>query len=112
MLRHEQDPRPPCPDGWVEVDEAGRPVRPETYSDDWRRLVKDAGLPARRLHDARHTSVSIMLKAGIPVTEVARWHGHSVATMLAVYAHSPEGTGSSASAALRGALDEARAKIM
>jgi integrase len=73
--------------GYVVVDELGRPPRPEWYSDTFRRLEKAAGCPPIRLHDARHTSVTIMRAMGIPDHVVALWHGHDETVMRATYTH-------------------------
>jgi integrase len=43
------------------------------------------------LHDARHTSVTVMILQGVPVTVVSAWHGHATAAFtLARYAHSQD----------------------
>ncbi len=73
------------------VDEIGRPLRPELYSDTFQRLAKAAGLPAIRLHDARHTSVTLMILSNVPVPVVSKWHGHaSAAFTMNNYAHSQD----------------------
>ncbi len=41
---------------------------------------------AKRPYDLRHAAVSTWLKAGVEVTRVAEWAGHSVAVLLRVYA--------------------------
>jgi integrase len=41
---------------------------------------------AKRPYDLRHAAVSTWLKAGVEVTRVAEWAGHSVAILLRVYA--------------------------
>ncbi|WLP89949.1 tyrosine-type recombinase/integrase [Gordonia sp. NB41Y] len=73
--------------GLVAVNADGSPIRPETYSAEFRRMVKVAGLPRIRLHDVRHTSVSLMMARGVPVLDVAKWHGHDPAMTLRVYGH-------------------------
>ena len=73
--------------GLVVQDALGRPVRPEWFSDQFTRLASAASVPVIRLHDARHTSVSLMLRAGAPVHIVAAWHGHDPRMTLAVYGH-------------------------
>jgi integrase len=80
-----------CGGAHVAVDEIGRPYRPEWYSDQFRRLFKAAGLPMIRLHDARHTSGTLMILQGVPITVVSAWHGHATASFtLATYAHSQD----------------------
>ena len=56
-------------------------------SAEFQRLAKAAGLPKIRLHDVRHTSVSLMMSRAIPVLDVAKWHGHDPAMTLRVYGH-------------------------
>lgn len=73
--------------GLVVVDELGRPPRPEWYSDEFRRLARRAHVPGIRLHDARHTSVTIMRSLGVPDHVVAAWHGHDESVMARVYTH-------------------------
>jgi len=76
----------------VAVHEDGSPVRPELYSDQFRRLAAEAGVSAIRLHDVRHTSVTLMLADGHSIADVAAWHGHSPEEMLRTYVHAtPEG---------------------
>jgi integrase len=89
------------------VDELGKPYRPEWYSDQFRRIAGRVGLPVIRLHDARHTSATIMVLRGVPITVVSKWHGHATAAFtLAHYAHSQDdamaAAGAMFSAAIRG----------
>ena len=51
-------------------------MHPETYSDDFTRLLKRAGLPKIRLHDSRHTILILMEKAGVPISIISKWAGH------------------------------------
>lgn len=92
--------------GPVVVDELGRPIRPELYSDTFGRLSVAAGVPSIRLHDARHTALSIMVDRGVPISVVAAWAGHADAAFtLRTYVHTtPEGI-ATAGAAL-GAVSE------
>jgi integrase len=73
------------PDDYLAVDEVGRPLRPERYSDEWRELCKAAGVRPVVLHAARHSSVTAMRDRGVPDHIVARWHGHDETIMRAVY---------------------------
>jgi len=43
----------------------GKPLLPDTITHAWARMVKRAGLKGLRLHDARHTHASLMLKQGV-----------------------------------------------
>lgn len=72
-------------DRLIVVDEAGTPLRPERYSDEFQKIAKAAGLRRIQLKGLRNTSVSLMLALGIPVHIVAAWHGHDPAMSLSVY---------------------------
>jgi integrase len=73
--------------GLVAVNEGGSPIRPETYSNDFARHVKDAGVPLIRLHDVRHTAATMLLDGGITIPATAKWLGHDPAITLRVYGH-------------------------
>lgn len=74
--------------GYVLSDESGAAIHPEVYAARFRRLATEAGVPVIRLHDARHTSVSLKRSLGWPDHLVAAWHGHDEAVMRATYTHS------------------------
>jgi integrase len=77
-------------DRLVAVDAVGEPMHPDAYSDRFARLVKDAALPTIRLHDMRHTALSLMLEQGIPVSVVARIAGHDPSVTMRTYAHAAD----------------------
>ncbi len=54
---------------------------------EFRSLIEKSGLPQIRLHDCRHTAASILLSRGIPPVIVAEMLGHSVSTLITIYAH-------------------------
>lgn len=71
---------------WVFANEAGEPLHPDTLTHRFRALVRAAGLPRARLHDLRHLSASLRLRAGVPVEVVSAELGHhSVAFTLQAY---------------------------
>jgi integrase len=93
--------------GWsddrlVAVDEAGTPLRPESYTDEFQRLRARAGLRRIKLHGLRNTSGTLMLDAGHPVHIVARWHGHDPAVLLSIYSDAKQDELRAASASLFG----------
>lgn len=88
------------PDGLVVVNEAGDPIRPETYSDYFRAHAKAAGLPRIRLHDLRHTAASLLLSNGVPLTVAAKVLGHDPQVLAQVYSHPYEDDEAAATAAL------------
>lgn len=63
----------------------GEPVLPRTYTGWFHRIRIAADLPRITLRNLRHTSVSVMLHAGIPASTVAAWHGHDVRMTTTVY---------------------------
>jgi integrase len=54
----------------------------------WREAVAEADVPPIRLHDARHTAATIMLRSMVPVKVVTQRLGHAdVAVTIRVYQH-------------------------
>jgi integrase len=55
-------------------------------------MLKRARLRKIRLHDSRHTTLSLMEKAGVPVSIVSRWAGHyDAAFTMKTYVHASDG---------------------
>ena len=78
-------------DEYVVTDELGIPLHPEAYSDEFTRLLRRAGLPKIRLHDSRHTTLSLMEKAGVPISIVSKWAGHyDAAFTMRTYVHASD----------------------
>jgi integrase len=78
--------------GFVFVREDGSPIHPAWLTRRWSQIVKASGAPRIRLHDARHTSASLALAAGIPIGIVSERLGHSKTSItLDVYAHALPG---------------------
>jgi hypothetical protein len=72
-------------------------------------LSDDGVLPVQALgvdleQDGHTVTVSLALNAGVPVTEVARRAGHSVATLLKIYAHCIDGQADAANKRIADAL--------
>ncbi len=66
----------------------GKPLRPNTITRAWTIIAARAGLRVIRLHDARHTHASLMLKQGIHPKIVQERLGHStIAITLDTYSH-------------------------
>jgi integrase len=61
---------------YVITDGLGMPVHPEWYSDEFGRLLKRAALRRITLHDSRHTTLTLMEHAGVPISIVSKWAGH------------------------------------
>lgn len=66
----------------------GGPLLPDTVSQAWRRLTRRAGLNGIRLHDARHSHASLMLKQGVHPKIVQERLGHAgIQVTLDIYSH-------------------------
>lgn len=66
----------------------GSPLLPNTVTHAWIKLVRHVGLKPIRLHDARHTHASLMLKQGTHPKIVQERLGHSsIQITLDTYSH-------------------------
>jgi integrase len=66
----------------------GRPLLPNTVTHAWIKLVRRIGMDHIRLHDARHSHASLMLKAGTHPKIVQERLGHSsIQITLDTYSH-------------------------
>jgi integrase len=74
--------------GMVFTGPTGKPVDPRADHREWQRLLRKAGVPAARLHDARHTAATLLLAQGVPARVVMELLGHSQITLtLGTYTH-------------------------
>ncbi len=72
----------------VFTDSFGAPLKPDTVSKAFSRLVRSLGYSKLRLHDLRHTAATIMLRQGVHPKIVSEMMGHSsVAMTLDTYSH-------------------------
>jgi len=79
---------PPKDDGLVFSGVNGKPLLPGTVSHGWTKLVNRVGLNNVRLHDARHSHASLMLKQGTHHKIVQERLGHaSIQITLDTYSH-------------------------
>ncbi|MFC2032647.1 tyrosine-type recombinase/integrase [Chloroflexota bacterium] len=77
----------------------GKPLRPNTVTRAWTMLAIRAGVKVIRLHDARHTHASLMLKQGVHPKIVQERLGHSSVQMtLDTYSHVAPGLQEAAAA--------------
>ena len=75
-------------DDLVFSDLEGKPLLPDTVTHAWVKLVRRTGLKGIRLHDARHTHASLMLKQGVHPKIVQERLGHaSIQITLNTYSH-------------------------
>lgn len=75
--------------GFIFVDEAGSPLKRDVLRRVFKEALATAGLPKNiRLHDLRHTSATLLLKAGENIKVVSERLGHAnVSITLEIYAH-------------------------
>jgi integrase len=71
--------------GYVVVDALGRPLRPEVYSDRFRRLCTAAGVPSIHLHSVRHSLAFWLHQLGVAPADAAALLGHTTEVHLATY---------------------------
>ena len=78
----------PITDADLVFSNLGKPLRPNTVTYAWARIAARAGVKVIRLHDARHTHASLMLKQGIHPKVVQERLGHaSIQMTLDIYSH-------------------------
>lgn len=77
--------------GYMMVNEEGRRLHPDTITARFNRLVDAAGVPRIRLHDVRHTYVTLALDAGVNPKLLSDRTGHDLGLMLKVYKHTTIG---------------------
>lgn len=66
----------------------GKPLLPDSITVAWRKLARRCGLKGIRLHDARYTHASLMLKQGVHPKIVQERLGHaSIQITLDTYSH-------------------------
>ncbi|MBF5083098.1 tyrosine-type recombinase/integrase [Quadrisphaera sp. INWT6] len=92
--------------GLVFTRENGSALRPEFVTRRFQALAEQAGLPVIRLHDLRHTSASLALRAGVPLKVVSERLGHSQTAITAdLYTHVEEQVSRDAARRIAGVLD-------
>lgn len=92
----------PDPDGLVFPTRNGTPMYGGSWTSNvFKRALQRAGLPDIRIHDLRHTSVSLALEAGGRLEVVQERHGHSSIRVTSdVYGHTYAGADETVAAAL------------
>jgi len=86
-------------DDLIFSDLVGKPLLPDTVTHAWVKLARRAGLKGLRLHDARHTHASLMLKQGVHPKIVQERLGHaSIQITLDTYSHVAPGLQEAAAA--------------
>ena len=89
--------------GYLFTWEDGQPLHPQTLANEYRRLVRQAGVPPIRFHDLRHTGATLALANGVPVKVVSERLGHTdIKLTFNVYAHVLPGMQEAAAARIGG----------
>ena len=66
----------------------GNPIHPDNVRHDFERLVRKAAVPMIRVHDQRHTHVTLVLLAGANLKALSEAVGHrDIAITLGIYGH-------------------------
>lgn len=73
------------PHGLVWTTLSGAPIDPSKDSKAWHAVLKLAGVPDARLHDARHTAVDMLYAADVPEADIQEIVGHSVVSVTRGY---------------------------
>jgi integrase len=73
--------------GYVFTTPTGAPLNPRNDWAEWKRLLAQAKVPDRRLHDARHTAATVLLLLGVTERTVMGVMGWSSTAMAAKYQH-------------------------
>ena len=63
-------------------------MKPDALSKAYKKLARAAGVPRSSFHTLRHTHVSMLLAAGVPIKTVQERLGHaSIQTTMDTYGH-------------------------
>lgn len=78
--------------GWtspyVATTQDGQPIYPKRLTDRFRATARAAGVPVIRLHDGRHSNVTLGIEGGVPVAVMSTRVGHSrPSTTADIYFH-------------------------
>lgn len=85
--------------GLVIVDALGRGILPESYSDKFAALCRQAEVPVIRLHSVRHSLAFWLHQLGVAPADAAALLGHTVEVHLSTYLPDSGSTGIAAAAA-------------
>jgi integrase len=75
------------PEGWVFRAPGGGYLPRATFRRAWTPATEKAGMPGLRPHDLRHSHASLLVNAGVPVTDVRDRLGHGSLHTTNTYAH-------------------------
>lgn len=85
--RRKQDPKY-NPEGYVAVNEAGKPYQPDILCQRIAQFIAAQGLPPISLHGLRHSFASVANSQNVPMFSISKALGHSSTSVTsAVYMH-------------------------
>ena len=85
--RRKQDPKY-NPEGYVAVNEAGKPYQPDVLCQRIAQFIAAQGLPPISLHGLRHSFASVANSQNVPMFSISKALGHSSTSVTsAVYMH-------------------------
>lgn len=88
LRKHQEASRFTKPADLVFYRGEGSPLNPNTVTWQWKKACWDAGVKPIRLHDARHTHASLLIKQGVPLKVIQERLGHaSLETTADIYIH-------------------------
>jgi integrase len=73
--------------GFAFADVDGSPIDPGRDDDEWKTILKLAGVPDARVHDGRHTAATLLLAQGVRLEVVQEILGHSDIRVTRGYTH-------------------------
>ena len=76
------------PSPYIATSQDGQPIYPKRLTDRFRATARAAGVPVIRLHDGRHSNVTLGIEGGVPVAVMSTRVGHSrPSTTADIYFH-------------------------
>ncbi len=83
----------------------GHPIHPDSITGRFSDFIKQNNLPKVTIHSLRHTNITLLIMAGVPLRTVARRAGHaSTATTSVIYSHAIQTSDEMASEVMEGLL--------
>ncbi|URM35010.1 site-specific integrase [Cytobacillus firmus] len=68
--------------------EFGKPIRPDSIGQWWRRFTQKHDFKHIRFHDLRHTSATLLISEGVHAKVISERLGHAdISTTMNIYGH-------------------------
>lgn len=73
---------------FIFANEVGKPIRPDSISQWWRRFTSKYKLKHIRFHELRHTSATLLINEGVHAKVISERLGHAdISTTMNIYGH-------------------------